>query len=117
MLIASRSTTVRAKPTELDQPNEDAAYDRSSNAAGLRAGAGEQESLLAEQRELGNNLAERKVGSAWPGKAIPCGFGSAPPHTQRLRFRRSTVKRLAIQRSTHSSKRNSTVTLRRVTRR
>jgi len=28
-----------------------------------------QESPLAEQRELGNNLAERKVRSAWSGKA------------------------------------------------
>jgi hypothetical protein len=33
MLIANRSTTARAKPTGLGQPNEDAAYDRSSNAA------------------------------------------------------------------------------------
>ena len=61
MLIASRSTTVRAKPTELDQPNEDAAYDRSSNAAVPGVDAGEQESLLAERRGLGNNLAERRV--------------------------------------------------------
>jgi len=34
-----------------------------------KADAGVQESLLAEQRELGNNLAERRVRSAWSGKA------------------------------------------------
>jgi hypothetical protein len=33
------------------------------------ADAGAQESLLAEQRELGNNLAEIRVRSAWSGKA------------------------------------------------
>src|SRR6267143_3756340 len=103
MLIASRSTTVRAKPTELDQPNEDAAYDRSSNAAGLRAGAGEQESLLAEQRELGNNLAERKVGSAWPGKAIPCGFANATisMRTDFLVGTRSVDGRFPSRRASH----------------
>jgi hypothetical protein len=59
---------VRAKPTGLGQPNEDGAYDRSSNAARPGADAEEQESLLAEQHGLGNNLAERKVRAAWPGR-------------------------------------------------
>lgn len=36
-----------------------------------------QETLLAERRELGNNLAERKVESAWPGKATACGSVNA----------------------------------------
>jgi hypothetical protein len=69
MPIANRSTTARAKPTGLGQPNEDAVYDRSANAAVPGVDAGEQESLLAEWRELGNNLGERKVESAWLGKA------------------------------------------------
>ena len=69
MSIASRSTNVRARPTGLDQPNRDGAYDRSSNVARLGVDGGEQESLLAEWRELGNNFGERKVESAWPGKA------------------------------------------------
>src|SRR5882672_12047928 len=69
MSIASRSTNVRARPTGLDQPNREGAYDRSSNVARLGVDAGEQESLLAEWRELGNNFGERKVESAWPGKA------------------------------------------------
>jgi len=67
--IANRSTSVRAKPTGLGQRSGDGVYDRGSNAAGPRADGGEQESLLAERRELGNNLGERKVESAWPGKA------------------------------------------------
>src|SRR5467141_2913399 len=69
MSIASRSTNVRARPTGLDQPNRDGAYDRSSNVARLGVDGREQESLLAEWRELGNNFGERKVESAWPGKA------------------------------------------------
>src|SRR3977135_4651324 len=68
MPIANRSTSVRAKPTGLGQRSGDGVYDRGSNVAGPRADGGEQESLLAEQRELGNNLGERKVESAWPGK-------------------------------------------------
>src|SRR5216683_5783419 len=40
-----------------------------SNVARPEADAGVQESLLAEQRELGNNLAERRVRSAWSRKA------------------------------------------------
>src|SRR6267142_212372 len=72
MPIASRSTNVRARPTGLDQPNGDGAYDRGSNVARPGADAGEQESLLAERRELGNNFGERKVESAWPGKATGC---------------------------------------------
>jgi hypothetical protein len=60
---------VRARPTGLDQPNREGAYDRSSNVARLGVDGGEQESLLAEWRELGNNFGERKVESAWPGKA------------------------------------------------
>src|SRR5260370_30229497 len=40
-----------------------------SNVARPETDAGVQESLLAEQRELGNNLAERRVRSAWSGKA------------------------------------------------
>src|SRR6266850_3249204 len=69
MSVASRSTNVRAKPTGLDQPNGDRAYDRGSNVARPGADGGEQESLLAEWCELGNNPGERKVESAWPGKA------------------------------------------------
>src|SRR5437870_1381904 len=69
MPIANRSTSVRAKPTGLGQRSGDGVYDRGSNVAGPRADGGEQESLLAERRELGNNLGERKVESAWPGKA------------------------------------------------
>ena len=65
---ANRSTTVRAKPTGHDQPNRGAACEDGSHAAGPRADAGEQESLLAEWRGLGNNLGERKVESAWPRK-------------------------------------------------
>src|SRR4030088_736682 len=68
MPIVTRSTSVRAKPTGLGQRSGDGVYDRGSNVAGPRADGGEQESLLAEQRELGNNLGERKVESAWPGK-------------------------------------------------
>src|SRR6267142_7001640 len=40
-----------------------------SNVARPGVDAGEQESLLAEWCELGNNFGERKVESAWPGKA------------------------------------------------
>src|SRR5207237_5640877 len=36
------------------------------------ADVGEQESLLAERHEPGNNLAETKVESAWPGKVTGC---------------------------------------------
>src|SRR3979409_2664161 len=68
MPIANRSTSVRAKPTGLGQRSGDGAYDRGSTVARPRADGGEQESLLAERRELGNNLGERKVESAWPGK-------------------------------------------------
>jgi hypothetical protein len=46
-----------------------AAYAHGSNVARPEADAGVQESLLAEQRELGNDLAERRVRSAWSGKA------------------------------------------------
>src|SRR2546421_12777460 len=77
MPIANRSTTARAKPTGLDQPNRDGAYDRGSNVASPEADVGEQESLLAERHELGNNLAERKVESAWPGKVTGCGSVNA----------------------------------------
>src|SRR5713226_6263932 len=77
MLIANRSTTVRAKPTGHGQPSEDGACARGSNAAGLGADAGEQESLRAEQRGLGNNLAEREIESAWSGKATRRGFANA----------------------------------------
>src|SRR6266480_3090706 len=66
-----------AKPTGLDQPNRDGAYDRGSNVARPEADVGEQESLLAERHELGNNLAERKVESAWPGKVTGCGSVNA----------------------------------------
>ncbi len=38
---------------------------------------GAKESLLAERHELGNNLAERKVESAWPGKVTGCGSVNA----------------------------------------
>ena len=69
MPIANRSTSVRAKPTGLGQRSGEGVYDRGSNVAGPRADGGEQESLLAERRKLGNNLGERKVESAWPEKA------------------------------------------------
>ena len=55
--------------TRCGWPSGDGVYAHGSNVAGPRADGGEQESLLAEQRELGNNLGERKVESAWPGKA------------------------------------------------
>jgi hypothetical protein len=67
----------RAKPTGLGQKSGDGAYDHGLNAAGSRVDGGEQESLLAVQSELGNNLGERKVESAWPGKAIGCGSVNA----------------------------------------
>ena len=65
----SRSTIAKARPTGHGQPNGDAAYAHGSNVARPEADAGAQESLLAEQRELGNSLAERRVRSAWSGKA------------------------------------------------
>src|SRR6266566_4609073 len=66
---ANRSTIAKAKPTGRGQPNGNATCAHGLIAARAKADGGEQESLFAEQRELGNNLAERKVGSAWPGKA------------------------------------------------
>jgi len=66
---ANRSTIAKARPTGHGQPNGDAAYAHGSNVARPEADAGVQESLLAEQRELGNNLAERRVRPAWSGKA------------------------------------------------
>jgi len=60
----------RESPTHRTRSaNGDAAYAYGSHAARPAADAGEQESLLAEQRELGNDLAERRVRSAWSGKA------------------------------------------------
>src|SRR5713226_1526881 len=64
----SRSTIAKAIPTGHGQPNGDAAYAHGSNVARPEADAGVQESLLAEQRELGNNLVERRVGPAWSGQ-------------------------------------------------
>src|SRR5438067_11891767 len=75
--MANRSTTARAKPTGFDQPNRDGAYDRGSNVARPEADVGEQESLLAERHEPGNNLVETKVESAWPGKVTGCGSVNA----------------------------------------
>src|SRR6266849_3570170 len=69
MPIANRSTNVRAKPTGLGQPNLGGACEDGPNAAKPRADVGEQESLLAERRGLGNNLAGRRVESTWLGKA------------------------------------------------
>src|SRR6266446_2903879 len=69
MPIANRSTNVRAKPTGLGQPNRGGACEDGSNAAKPRADVGEQESLLAELRGLGNNLADRRVESTWFRKA------------------------------------------------
>jgi hypothetical protein len=77
MPIASRSTNVGAKPTGLGQLSGDGAYAHGWNVAGPRADGGEQESLPAEQRELGNNLAEREIESAWPGKAAIVRFFSS----------------------------------------
>ena len=65
----NRSTTVRAKPTGCGRPSGDGAHAHGSNVAAPRGDGVEQESPLAEQRGLGNNLAERRVGSAWLGKA------------------------------------------------
>ena len=45
-----------------------------SNAAGPRVGGEEQESLLAERRDLGTNLADTRRESAWPEKATRRGF-------------------------------------------
>jgi len=61
MLTASSSTSKRAKPTAHGQPSGDGVYARDSNDAGARPGGEEQESLLAEQRGLGNNLRGRRV--------------------------------------------------------
>ncbi len=69
MPSVNRSTIAKARPTGHGQPNGDAAYAHGSNVARPEADAGVQESLLAEQRELGNNRAERRVRSAWSGKA------------------------------------------------
>src|SRR5260370_25803321 len=69
MLTANRSTSERARPTGCGRPSGEGAYAYGSNAAGPRADGVEQESLLANQRGLGNNLAERRVGSAWSEKA------------------------------------------------
>src|SRR5229473_2484933 len=69
MPIANRSTSERARPTGCGRPSGEGGYAYGSNVAGPRADGVEQESPLAEQRGLGNNLAERKVESAWPGKA------------------------------------------------
>src|SRR5260370_12062573 len=69
MLTANRSTGERARPTGCGRPSGEGAYAYGSNAAGPRADGVEQESLLAEQRGLGNNLAERRVESAWSEKA------------------------------------------------
>src|SRR6266849_2991072 len=77
MPIANRSTNVRAKPTGLGQPNLGGACEDGSNAARPRADVGEQESLLAERRGLGNNLAERRVESTWLGKATGRGSVNA----------------------------------------
>ncbi len=63
-----------SKTHRLGQKGGDGAYDHGSNAAGPRADDGVQESLLAERRELGNNLAERKVESAWPGEGYRLWF-------------------------------------------
>jgi hypothetical protein len=56
-------------PQDTVSPTETQPTPHRSNVARLEAGAGGQESQLAEQRELGNNLAERRVRSAWSGKA------------------------------------------------
>src|SRR5260370_3313791 len=69
MLTANRSTSERARPTGCGRPSGEGGYAHGSNVAGPRSDGGEQESLLAEQRGLGNNLAERKVGLAWQRKA------------------------------------------------
>src|SRR6266404_1423400 len=64
-----RGAPQRARPTGHGQPNGDAAYAHGSNVARPETDAGVQESLVAEQRQIGNNLAERRVRSAWSGKA------------------------------------------------
>jgi hypothetical protein len=71
MLTAGRPTNGRAKPTAHGQPNGDGVYVHDSNDAGPRPGGEEQESLLAEQRGLGNNLrGKSRVSMAW--KATGC---------------------------------------------
>ncbi len=77
MPIANRSTNVRAKPTGLGQPNRGGACEDGSNAAKPRADVGEQESLLAERRGLGDNLGEKKVESEWLEKATRRGPANA----------------------------------------
>jgi hypothetical protein len=66
MSIANRSTNVRAKTIEHDQPNRGGACEDGWNAARPSVDGGKQESLLAKWRGLGNNLARRKIHSAWP---------------------------------------------------
>src|SRR5258708_10409451 len=69
MPIANRSTNVRGKPTGIGQRNRGGACEDGSNGARPRVDDGGQESLLAERRGLGNNLAERRVESTWFEKA------------------------------------------------
>src|SRR5260370_21897625 len=69
MPIANRSTSVRARPTGCGRPSGEGGYAHGWNVAGPGADGGERESLLAEQRGLGNNFAERRVESAWLEKA------------------------------------------------
>src|SRR5882724_12396628 len=56
-------------PQDTVSPAETQPTPTARTLQGPEADAGVQESLLAEQRELGNNLAERRVRSAWSGKA------------------------------------------------
>src|SRR5260370_12375509 len=69
MLTANRSTSERGRPTGCGRPSGEGGYAHGANVARPRADGGAQASLLAEQRGLGNNLAERRVGSAWSEKA------------------------------------------------
>src|SRR5260370_35333792 len=69
MLTANRSTSERARPTGCGRPSGEGAYAYGSNAAGPRADGVQQESPLAEQRGLGNKLAERRGKAAWSEKA------------------------------------------------
>src|SRR5436305_14990771 len=64
-------------PQDSISPTETELMNRGSNVARPEADVGEQESLLAERHEPGNNLAETKVESAWPGKVTGCGSVNA----------------------------------------
>src|SRR5260370_29473661 len=103
MLTANRSTGERARPTGCGRPSGEGAYAYGSNAAGPRADGVEQESLLAEQRGIGNNLAERRAESAWSEKATGRDSVNATISTRTDFFGRDNLRsKRRIRRSQHS---------------